>query len=140
MTGAPASGRSGKSGGGLADIITQNRGPLNGRLSQRKSNAGQIKGQGSNAVSAPHHQLGYRRHQIMDITEDSNTNSKNKLTLGSGHEETMNSYESERNIRGFGNHEGSDHNSGAPAYSLFYGNQPGSELATIGRFGSKKNI
>jgi len=34
----------------------------------------------------------------MDITEDSNTNSKNKLTLGSGggHEDTMNSVESDR--------------------------------------------
>ncbi len=34
----------------------------------------------------------------MDITEDSNTNSKNKLTLGSGnaHEETLNSVESDR--------------------------------------------
>lgn len=30
----------------------------------------------------------------MDITEDSNTNSKNKLTLASGGEETMNSQES----------------------------------------------
>ena len=53
---------------------------------------------GQNAVSAPHHQLGYRRQQIMDITDDSNTNSKKKLTLGGGnaHEETLNSVESDR--------------------------------------------
>jgi len=34
----------------------------------------------------------------MDITDDSNTNSKKKLTLGGGnaHEETLNSVESDR--------------------------------------------
>jgi hypothetical protein len=57
---------------------------------------------GSNAVSAPHHQLGYRRHQIMDITEDSNNASKNKLNgIYSGknnnpNEETLNSQESDK--------------------------------------------
>ena len=101
--GAPSSGRSGRSGkstgatGGIAELLQSTRGPLNGRMSQRKSQ-GTVKLPGQNAVSAPHHQLGYRRQQIMDITEDSNTNSKNKLTLGSGgvHEDTLNSVESDR--------------------------------------------
>jgi hypothetical protein len=64
---APSSGRSGRSGksngneSGLVDLLQSTRGgfkPLNGRLSQRKSQ-GAIKfnnnGGSTNAVSAPHH-------------------------------------------------------------------------------------
>jgi hypothetical protein len=84
----------------------------------------------------------------MDITEDSNTNSKNKLTLGSGgaHEDTMNSVESDRVI---GNQESAhlDQTPTGPAYSVFYhsGNQGSSSQVqnsgeSVHRFNSKKNL
>lgn len=78
----------------------------------------------------------------MDITEDSNTNSKNKLTLAGGnshYEETMQSNESIHRTGGDQNDNG-----GLQSYSLFYGvnggPSTGSELTTLGRFGSKKNL
>lgn len=84
----------------------------------------------------------------MDITEDSNTNSKNKLTLGSGgaHEDTMNSVESDRVL---GNQDSAhlDQTPTGPAYSVFYhsGNQGSSSQAqnsgeSVHRFNSKKNL
>lgn len=63
----------------------------------------------------------------MDITEDSNTNSKNKLTLASGNEETMNSQESERDLLQLNPN----------AYSVFY---HGSNNEGMARLGSKKNL
>ena len=82
----------------------------------------------------------------MDITEDSNTNSKNKLTLGV-HEEPMNSVASDHVV--VSNHESNqlDQTPTGPAYSVFYhsGNQPSSsQIQTSGesvhRFNSKKNL
>ena len=107
--------RSGKSGGELNS---------NRRIPTRNNIVTSTKA----TVSAPHHQLGYRRQQIMDITEDSNTNSKNKLTLGSG-EETLGSQESLDRRQ---------ETHGPSAYSVFYhAANNGQELL---RFNSKKNL
>lgn len=63
----------------------------------------------------------------MDITEDSNTNSKNKLTLANNNEETLHSQESDPQLP-----------PGGPAYALFYHGGPQPEV--LGRFNSKKNL
>lgn len=60
----------------------------------------------------------------MDITEDSNTNSKNKLTMGGGvgghHEETLISAEKERAANANLDQNITNHTPSGPAYSLFY--------------------
>ena len=81
----------------------------------------------------------------MDITEDSNTNSKNRLTTagnnGCGHEETMNSVESDHRLPTELNEPSSAGlgGSGGPAYSMFY-HSGGDQPPSINRFNSKKNL
>lgn len=82
----------------------------------------------------------------MDITEDSNTNSKNRLTIngGGGQEETMNSVESDHRLHTEVNEPSSAGAGGSgsgPAYSMFYhsgGDQQ--QPPSINRFNSKKNL
>ena len=66
----------------------------------------------------------------MDITDDTNSNSKVKLILGNSQEETLNSQESERNKGNAGQ-----------AHNVFYHANSGSAHGDqLNRFNSKKSL
>lgn len=78
----------------------------------------------SHASKKPQHQLGFRRHQVMDITDDANTNSMNRLTIQN---EEVIATSSRENL------DKDHHSQPPPAYNLFYHGGDG-----INRFNSKK--
>lgn len=66
----------------------------------------------------------------MDITDDTNSNSKIKLALGNSQEETLNSQETER-----------DKGNAGQAFNVFYHASSGSSHGDqLNRFNSKKSL
>eukprot|EP00347_Sterkiella_histriomuscorum_P019859 403340035 len=75
------------------------------------------------------HQLNFRRHQVMDITDDANTNSYNKLTTIHTDHDNRTTLEP---INDASNH----HSQPPPAYNLFYHQQ----TQDSSRYDSKKSL